>query len=285
MASGFSFNAYALGLGGAINSNRETIDSAGSIVLAGVGGSGESNIASYRSPKGSVTAGSIVTTVKGDRTDSNRYKATASVQIVGLVVKDWRTGAEILTARYLSALITSIHQTNGGLTPDSNITFQATIEDLKAGDETIDATLDVSLCNAGDTFDSFIEAFNAHPDRAELARHYGWLKSEDLVAAKAASVVVPDPFKSVGTIPLSVMHNRTRLLKPEDANGFTVPIPKFGGKLHIGEAILKRGRRRLNLLRLNLKAPLPVGDEADTEPPEDWMSFACLEGNGTEIMP
>lgn len=287
MKSLFSYNAYAVGLGGEITSAGEVIPSAGSIVLASSGGSGESQLDNYSSPLGSITASKIVTNVSGRRFGENQFVAEATVVITNLKVRDIRKNIEVFTADFLSAHVFSSHTKNGKVDPDSSITFHAKINGLRANGEEIDASIDTTLLDKnGDTYEGFLNAFTNNADALEYADHFGWDRAECLDGTRH---VVPARFREISTIPVSLMSRKAAKSVNLQRNKFTVTIPGLA-ELHIGEAILKRGRRRLNLLRLELgskpESDSTVGEnDASGDPPAGSLSFACVEGNGTEIMP
>ncbi|HYM61982.1 MAG TPA: hypothetical protein VEZ11_13950 [Thermoanaerobaculia bacterium] len=205
--------------------------------------------------------------------------ATATIE--GLNVQD------VLRVDKIVARVTSSHSPKSsgpGKIDEADIrTTGSHIEGLKVGGTSVRVEIDDTL-DRYSTLDAFNNAYasdetlrddcNARflwgrpPDGipADLARRYAWC--EELCRAQSSDGRFAPP-SSKGLIMGSIVGNITPRNGKLAAFGNVIVVPDFG-KIFLGELFIYQGRRRLNMLRLELGSPLD-GD----------ITVSSGESNGT----
>lgn len=285
----FAYNASALGAGGVIKRGDVTtiIPSLASVALAPTGGEG-SSVANYTSPE--LSFGYAETRVSGKETtpivlggspQPQRFTTSTFVQIYELNLFGR------LTVTQMGAVVTSTR----GMEPEEDHAFEVQVwyEGIKVDGHPV-----------GLEYDEDVRKCGRYADFQQLVG--GESPSNDLVARLG---VADDPmFAQQLSDGKAVQASVVKSLFPSGpigrGHGHVLPIPGIG-VARFGELMLKPGRRRLNLLRLQLDADLgwffPVspqiqGDEqrmsfANESAPGDGgsVTVASAEGNGSLLVP
>lgn len=278
----FAFNASALGVGGVIERGRviTTIPSLASVALAPTGGEGKSVVSNYFSEE--LKFSHAETRVYGRQfLDDGQPSFTTSTNVV---MKDVRI-FDKLHIEGMGSTVTSTRGFDGG--DDHDFELLLWYRGVRIGRREITPRIDVRLIrlrrydellrvlkenrSAAVDADAFSQRFNASPD--QLSK----LVSE----RKPVQGSLVESIEGYGP-------------KPVPAKIF---VPGLG-TVRFGELMLKPGRRRLNLLRINFGAPQvdfempntlmmeePMGDEFGTGLTGGSMTLGSGEGNGIPIGP
>jgi hypothetical protein len=289
----YAYNANAIGLGGIIEGpKRKIIPSIGSVALAPTGGEGSSVVTGYDAD--GISFDRSETRVFGNSPDGRLYFTRADVLMKHVNVFDQ------LQVELMMASVTTVREVIDGEAIDREFLFEASYEGLRINGGRVIPTLSTRLFNSNPTYDGFLNALN----------------QEENAEYRALLGMAQDDMK--GLIPLS----QTRALEmptircsllsqPVSDSGFAVDVRDVG-RVHLAEALIKPGRRRLTLFRVELSrrsAPPafptlpPDGDMIASRPMQviasaallpqmadesgsgGSMTFGSVEGNGAPTHP
>jgi hypothetical protein len=159
------------------------------------------------------------------------------------------------------------------------------IRGLTIDDVEVIPELDIDLCECP-TFGQFTKRIGDAP--AVYAKQFG-LGQQQLQSALAALPVR-------GSFVKDLQHRETEKFGPRQ--GFKLPVKNFGN-VHFGELVVKPGRRRVNLLRIEFDSTLQVGVQrkgraalssrgsttSTTSPHGGTMTLLSQDSNGSPSWP
>lgn len=315
----FTFHANTLAFGGQINEGRATkyLPSQASVALPPSGGFGESAVTSYNQE--GISFDRAESRVLGSTFDdgaSKTYTTYANVSVLNLDI-DGRIQALALTSG-----VKSVNTREGECTSESRISFDANIAGLVIDGVMIDITFDLETFSRHGTFDEFVNSFRSLNEEEMTARAeaYNWpieecRDVEDVDGRRVVKYHVPR--RCTTGIRASLLRSTKPRLAPGEIpgitrRGFTIEVDGFG-LIHLGEVLLKAGRRRINLLRVErgksfdggpsnrVSLPATGGEprlraiamtETNPEPASltsggsgGGYTFCSGEGNGTDFLP
>lgn len=294
-AQGFTYhyNASALGLGGVLkNRNGATtiIPSLASVALAPTGGEGSSEISNY--DKDGVSFSTARSFVAGYDSGYRTFTTTCDIYITNLNLFGR------LKAAILQTSISSTREVlaNGDIAIESDpdkarFSMHAMIRGLTIDDEEVVPEFDLDLCECS-TYEQFTSKIGGNGVGA-YARQFG-IEEHDL---KNVLVAKAQPIRA--SFVRGLRHKPTDKFGPR--KGFKLPVKKFGN-VHFGELVVKPGRRRVNLLRIDFDstvglrgreepqaAMMMAGAESlllPSPPPKDGtMTILSTDGNGAPSWP
>lgn len=243
----YHYNASALGLGGVLQDDRGVttiVPSIASVALAPTGGEGFIEITNY--DKDGVSFSNARSRVTGYDSAHSKFTTSSDVYITNLNLFG-RVKAAILQTNISSTR--DVLET-GELATESDpdkvrFSMQTMIRGLTIDGVEVIPELDLVLCECP-TFDQFTRRIDEAPDT--YARQFG-LGQAQLQTAMAALPVR-------GSFVKDLQHQPTEKFGPRQ--GFKLPVKNFGN-VHFGELVVKPGRRRVNLLRIEFDSTLQVG--------------------------
>lgn len=254
----YSFNSNALGFGGVITApKRAIIPSVASAVLAPTGGFGSATVTDFH--YGDLIAiGEARSEVFGMPTLDGGFAARSRVLLTNVDVKD------ILHADFLEATVTSTKDPGLEVTPQ--ITLNAIYEGLTLFGFPVAPQLDLAF-------------FNTRPDYHQLA---ATTQATEGVVYSLVARQRADSEMLRGSIVTAVNEcpGTTR-------SGVEIQVPAFG-TIYLGEVLVKKSRRRLNMLRIDLNSKLLVATENKALGDEGYdgsATFCSADSNGSEIYP
>lgn len=296
---GFAYHANAVAFGASIvKPTCDIIPSQASAVLCPSGGEASAivrnfdykGIISFDEAK-SYVAGSFEGVEDKDGHKTGAYNTLATTTIRNLNI------ANMLHVELIVARVSSKHSVvDGTVDEEGEITFDGSLmEGLRIGGVKGDITLDPKVFSDYPTFDTFVGGFPSDP-RFKAKSDLFWTDPMSKAAITGAQVatgtergkrpvpspgpVVPQPCR--GVINASLLDSITHRIDPRDPNsskqhiyrdGYGVVVREFG-RVNLAEVLMKRGQRRLNMVRLDLGCPLC-----------GTGSGGSVEGNGTPTMP
>lgn len=313
----FTFHANTLGFGGQIDKpglKPLFLPSQASLTLPPSGGFGESSVNNYA--EDGVSFYRAESRVFGSSFNDTIFKTYANVTVLGLDIQG-RIQADVL-----STTVTSINERKNGCTTESRISFDATMVGLVIDGQPIDVEFDPEPFRRYGTFDEFVQSFKGLDEQqmTERAAAYNWPIDECQTRVEGGRKEFHIPKRCSTGLRASLLRSTTPTLAPGlihgvTRQGFSIEVSGLG-LVHIGEVLLKAGRRRINLLRVELGktlGDLPMkrvsmasgGDEPRmlavgmTEGSADLVilngggggldgggyTFASGEGNGTDFLP
>lgn len=291
----FAYHANALGFGARIDKPVcDIIPSQASVALASSGGEGYAEVKNFNY-KNIITFDEARSYVAGSFEEENgkrTYNTLATVTIRNLDV------AGMVQVEHLVARISSRHDglddVEGKITFDGSMMRGVTIAGMP-----LDVRLDTGLFSRYPTYESFTQRFLRDREVVDKARMFAW--DAQLPGEKEPcdpdELANPDsPFMkrrtewltSRGVIPCSLLNDDVSNDIPQYAagdptpladlpyvhrRGYVIHVREFG-KVFLGEVHIKRGQRRLNMLRFELGCPV-CGDAAG----------GSVEGNGMPTVP
>jgi hypothetical protein len=311
----FTFHANTLAFGGQIDESNgpKYLPSQASAILPPTGGYGETvsgpyddGDVSFRSAKSNVTGSSY-----GDTYSTYANTAVFQLNIAG------RIRADVLTST-----VTSKNERDAdGCMGESQIRFEANIIGLVIDGHPIDVDFNPEPFRRHATYAEFVDSFKtmSEEDVTAYAAAYNWPMEECQTVVEENGVTRKTfhvPRRCTTGIRASLLRQTTPRLAAGEISGltrrgFTIEVAGFG-LLHLGEVLIKAGRRRVNLLRVELNKTLDgavmnrvVLPDAGSEPrlvttafstaPEAFTltggtgggsyTFATGEGNGTDFVP
>ncbi|HEY4642361.1 MAG TPA: hypothetical protein VII75_13525 [Thermoanaerobaculia bacterium] len=274
MSGHYVFNASAIGLGGVLTSpKRKVIPSLASVALAPTGGEGVGIVTNYDDGDG-ITFDRAETHVFGTSNGDGTYTTVADVMVNNLSVFNQ------LQVQAMRASVTSIRQVIDGMVFDRKFTFQAEYLGVYLNGQEMDLPVETKVFDDNPSYDDFVKALGTD-EMADYRKLIG------LDNAQAKSLV-----RSARAEDSATADSRTiccTAISPKCHAGFHVPV-KGVGTAHLAEVLVKQGRRRLTLLRLELEPrELPhVGiaiKESKGLSNNGSMTVGSVEGNGTYTLP
>lgn len=259
--SNYMFTANALAAGGAFmyDGSRVVVPSLASATLSPSGGLGRAFELNYRTP--SLSFDSATTMVDGNETAPGEFVTESQVQITGLeVLRRFRV-------KVLNAQVRSTRSLNGP-TPESKFEIKAYFDGIQFDNGPIIPHVDLSICSS--TYEELGAAEIAELAATETAAVVNARKKEHEAGAPIRTTVVDDVIAPPG---LTVAAGKRKSV---------VDVPGFA-KVHFGELIAKRGRRRMNLLRFEFG----TGQAPAATTGGNWgsLTIASGDGNGEPIWP
>lgn len=257
----YAFNASALGLGGIIERGHKTtvIPSLGSVVLPSTGGEGSAEIRNYDC--NDISFSTLQTRVGGYQVASDLFSTYSDILISNLnVFNRVRIGIMQLT-------LTSTRQVNSDQS-EARFEIRASYRGVSIDDEEIIPQLDMDMCSF-ETYGQFLEQALQSPTLIAEKLDQD-VESVTAMTRQSSPVVrgsIVADLRKPATSQLS--HRRNK-----------VDVPGLG-KLQFGELLLKQGRRRVNLLRLDFGDPTLESHETSG----GSLVMASGEGNGTPVWP
>jgi hypothetical protein len=315
---GFAFHANTLAFGGQIEEpgvRTKYLPSEASVTLPPGGGIGEAVSGPFS--KEGISFESARSYVTGSSFSEQVYNTYAHVEVTDLDINGR------IQVQVLSTTVTSMNRRDAnGCTGESRISFDANILGLVIDGHLIEVDFNPEPFRRWATFGEFVEAFTTMDPREarELIAAYNWPLDECQTTTQVGNETVTQfhvPRRCTTGIRASLLRRTIPALEPGEISGitrrgYTIEVAGFG-LIHLGEVLLKAGRRRLNLLRVELgktldslpilRAPLT---DASGEPrltvagldgaPENLTlagaggtggsyTFASGEGNGTDFVP
>ncbi|HEX6098301.1 MAG TPA: hypothetical protein VF432_18400 [Thermoanaerobaculia bacterium] len=282
----FAYNASALGAGGIIERGpvTYTIPSLASVALAPTGGEGRSVVANYVSQE--LSFSHAETRVYGRQTGRGvDAQFTTSTYVF---MKDVNIFGRITVAE-MGSTVTSTRGFEGG--DDHPFHIDIFYRDVRIDGKRVHPRLDAhlaSLSRYDDLAKALVPSRKGGPDtRGALANRFDATPDE---LARLVAERKPVQGSLVGAI---------EGLDPAPRSP-VIPVPGLG-TVRFAELMLKPGRRRLNLIRVNFGLPQregampiafslrnqdgPPGESLDDAPTGGSMTLGSGEGNGTPIEP
>lgn len=281
MDTTFLYHAFALGFGGTVRHPENcVIPSLASAVLPVGGGVGFGEAGPYKDSNG-ISFHRTTSRVSGSLDREGNFSTLATATVEGLNIQD------VLRVDKIVARVTSSHaprSTGPGKPDEADIRSTGShIEGLKVGGTAVQVEIDSTLDDLS-TLGAFTNAYasdaklredcNARflwgqplaglPD--DLIRRYAWCNDHCQSQAREGRFTPPS---SKGLIIGSIVKQITPLGGKVSAFGNVIVVPDFG-KIFLGELFIFQGRRRLNMMRLELGSPLD-GD----------VTVSSSESNGT----
>jgi hypothetical protein len=292
----FAFNASAVAFGARFEQpDNSIIPSQASVALAPTGGEGYETVRNFNY-KGVITFDEASVYVSGS-THGTVRNTLASVTIKNLNVLN------LLHVDLLSSRITSRHEAGKD---EGEITFHGSSADnLRIGGKEVKVNFNHDFYSRFSTHEKLLTALSKPgeddvPGMAQLLSHdmekcgckieesrrktlaqlladrFCWDPSEK--APKDPNVIhssLVDSIDDINVVNDADFKNRADLRAqfPVRRNGYVVTVSEFGS-IKIGEVIIKRGERRLNLLRFDLGCPF-VGN----------ATCGSVTTNGLETVP
>lgn len=316
---GFSFHANTLAFGGQIEQDGRTkyLPSEASVALPPGGGIGEAVSGpveregiSFRSARSYVTGSAYGDTV---------YTTYANVTVTDLDI-DRRIQVQVLNTN-----VTSTNRRDAdGCTAESRISFDVNIVGLVIDGHLIEVDFNPEPFRRNATYGEFVDSFKkmGANEAQELIEAFNWPIDECRTITHQTDgddrTEYHVPRRCTTGIRASLLRSTTPKLTPGEIpgitrRGYTIEVAGFG-LIHLGEVLLKAGRRRVNLMRVELgktldgttllRAPLAdAGGEprlvatafatggdmialaSPPTPPGGGYTFATGEGNGTDFLP
>jgi hypothetical protein len=281
MVGHYVFNASAIGLGGILTSpKRKVIPSLASVALAPSGGEGSALVTNYN--EDGVAFDRAETRVWGSSPDGRIYATRADVVVNNLNV------FEQLKVESMWASVTSIREVlENGDVLDRKFTFQAEFLGVRVNGTEIEVPVDTAVFDNNASYADFVKA----------------LGSDEMADYRALIGMNPENTKSLARSPKTkgeddALNPRTiccTAVSPKGKSGFHLPVEGLG-TAHLAEALIKPGRRRLTLLRLELPAhAMPnIGSDGAamrnimltrSVGGDGSMTIGSVEGNGTQTIP
>jgi hypothetical protein len=247
----YAYNANGIALGGIIKTpKRRIIPSVGSVALAPTGGEGVSVVTNY--DEGGISFDRSETRVFGDSPDGRTHYTRADVLMKRLNVFDQ------IQVEWMMASVTTVREVVDGEAIDREFLFEASYEGLRINGGRVIPAINTRLFNSNPTYDGFLNAL-AQDENAEYRALMG-MGPDDV-----KTLIPPSQTRS-----LEMPTIRCSLLsQPVSDSGFAVDVRDVG-RVHLAEALIKPGRRRLTLFRVELgrKDTLAPGGGFPTLPPD-----------------
>jgi hypothetical protein len=286
---GFAYHANAVAFGASIvKPTCDVIPSQASAVLCPSGGEGSAIVRNF-DYKGIISFDEAKSYVAGSFEGDEGRKTGAYNTLATTTIRNLNI-ANMLHVELLVARVSSKHSmTDGVIDEEGEITFDGSLmEGLRIGGVKGDVTLDPKVFSDYPTFDSFVSGFPADPrfkGKCDLfwtdPRSKAALTGGGTAAAgKRQDPVVPQVCR--GVVNVSLLDSLSHRIDPKDPksnkqhiyrDGYGIVVREFG-RVNLAEVTMKRGQRRLNMVRLDLGCPLC-----------GTGSGGSVEGNGSPITP
>lgn len=309
----FTFHANTLAFGGQLEDGRKTkyLPSQASVALPPGGGVGEATVTDY--DDGGVSFYRAESRVDGSAVDDKYFTTYATVKVSRLDI-DGRIQVGVMKSG-----VTSVNIREDDCTSESRISFEAQMLNLVIDGHLIQVDFDLEPFRRHGTFQEFVGSFGEMKKEEAEAYFaaYNWPAEECQTTTKVGEETVTQyhvPKRCTTGIRASILRGTTPSLAPGEIlgitrKGFTIEVAGFG-LVHLGEVLLKAGRRRINLLRVERGKTFEgspksrvslasAGDEprlraiamGETEELSGVVlsgggyTFCSGEGNGTDFVP
>lgn len=288
---GFAYHGNAVAFGASIvKPTPDIIPSQASAVLCPSGGEASAIVRNF-DYKGIISFDEAKSYVAGSfEADENgrdgAFNTLATTTIRNLNI------ANMLHVEFLVARVSSKHfMKDGVIDEEGMITFDGSLmEGLRVAGVKGDVTLDPTVFSDYPTYDSFIGGFPS--DRRFKAKsELFWSDPKSRAALtgvptgtapgrRPTEPTVPQVYR--GTVSCSLLDSLTHRIEPKDPksdkqhvyrDGYTLVVREFG-RVNLAEVSMKRGQRRLTMVRLDLGCPLC-----------GTGSGGSVEGNGSPLTP
>lgn len=263
MSVEYTFNASALGVGGQyIQRGREiVVPSLASVALASTGGDGTAEVTDFKSD--AITFTRARSRVSGRKGEDDVYTTESEIVIEDLRIFDK------LSFKRLRAVVTSTRDASEQDEEEGAFSVKAEYEGVMVDDCIIAPAVDDERCQASYRWHHSHVMRSRGP--AFAAGGMGPNSSAERGDSVRTSVVKALPVLTGACV------------ETDGCNILTVPGI---GRIYFGELLVKRGKRRLNLLRIDL-GPQPGEDPAKTKYVVDsgMLSVGSGDGNGEPIWP
>ena len=294
---GFAYHGNAVAFGASIvRPTYDIIPSQASAVLCPSGGEASAIVRNF-DYKGIISFDEAKSYVAGSFEGDEGRKTGAYNTLATTTIRNLNI-ANMLHVELLVARVSSKHSVIDGVaSEEGEITFDGSLmEGLRIGGIKSDVTLDPQVFSDYPTFDSFTSGFPADP-RFKAKSELFWSDPKSKAALAGGATVasgtergirpVPPPEPCVpqvfrGVVNCSLLDALSDRIHPKDPksdkqhvyrDGYGVVVREFG-RVNLAEVTMKRGQRRLNMIRLDLGCPLC-----------GTGSGGSVEGNGTPTMP
>lgn len=285
VARSFGFNASAVAFGGLIKPPNEKKTKAikglaPSVSLSPAGGFVESFVRSYK--EDGISFKGARTIVEGTVESDEIFTTTTTVEMEKLNVFG-RLKADALYTQIQSRRILG--------DSDSSFVIKATIEGLRIDEDAVRVPLNISLFRKIPTYREFIAYFSSAANMDEYGEAFGWNMSAGPRAVASLIAGVKDG--TLEPIRCSLLTSKIDRKKDFKQDGYSLDIPNFG-RVHLAEVLVKHGRRRVNLIRLEdvikpgrptkvVAKALRAAREGTTD---TYDATICSgEGNGSQTFP
>jgi hypothetical protein len=299
VAQGFGFNASAVVFGGLVttpSNEHRPIKSAPSVALAPSGGDAVSEMASAYTREPGIRFHHSYTGVTGSVLEAGKVHQT----VVRVGLRDLNIFG-LVKAERIDATLTSTHDASG----DSSFTILASFKRLEIAGDGITAPLDFELFSKVPTYKEFVDFFLDPGHMETYATKFGW----DVDSGRSSTAAMLAAFKAGDPLPSPEPIRCSLVTKPVVAGtdvtelrqqGYSLLLPRGLGTVHLAEVLVKPGRRRLNMLRVELPRPSSAvmrvvrksgfarlsDDSALTASSETYSATVCSgEGNGSSTFP
>jgi hypothetical protein len=250
-APGFTYlyDASALGLGGVLkhrNGATTIIPSLASVALAPTGGEGCNEISNY--DRDGVSFSNARSSVRGYDSAYRTFTTCSDVYISNL-----NLFGRVKVALLQMSISSTRDVLSADFTEESNpdkarFWMHALIRGLTIDDVEVVPQFDIDLCESP-TYDDFRTTI-AGRGVGVSAQQFGVDETELQTVLDAR----PQPIRA--SFVSDLQHRPTDKFGPR--RGFKLPVKNFGN-VHFGELVVKPGRRRVNLLRIEFDSSLGVG--------------------------
>lgn len=243
MSEMFTYNASSLAVGGKlkINGRQVIVPSLASVALSPTGGEGWSEIVNYHNEDGISFSHAQSYVVGFANAAENEFTTISEVRVSGLNVFDR------LKIDWLEARVESRHV----LRQESTFNVQVSYRNVVVDDIEVAPVIDVDLASSAyDTFGAL--------ETKLLGDTYGYAERFEMEKGDLVNTLA-DPMKPQLRASLTSHINMVRrdpMTKAATTSvapykGHSLLVPKFG-RAHFAEYLVKPGRRRVTLLRLEL---------------------------------
>jgi hypothetical protein len=242
MESVYSFNGSAIGLGGVLSSGgvKTVIPSLASVALAPTGGGGSAVCENYNDHGISFT-----------RAESRVFGTDIGDGIYTTYTDVYITNLNVLGRLKIALMNATISSTHNLKLNESSFTVSTSYRGIAVDDEDVIPEYDEALCLAP----TYVDVVRAVQDDIKgYAKR--WNASQRLLGTALKD---PNPMRPLG----GSLVKDLKATKIEKHANHAIHIPGLG-RAHFGEFLFKPGRRRVNLLRLDLgqfTAPKPPDPE------------------------
>jgi hypothetical protein len=259
----YTFNASALGIGGTyVRFGREVVvPSVASVALAPTGGEGRSQVYGYNNDQG-VEVASAFSFVKGSRSGSV-FTTESEIDLVGLSLFG-RVSIDHMYARVKSTR----NNPEGDGADEATFEVTATYEGVTVDDCEVEPFVDSEACTA------------------TYASHHSAVTAARPMNTPVPSLERGDPLRRSVVADLAL--NGTAVTR-STGGPYILNVPGLG-LMHFGELLVKRGRRRVNLIRFELGADTrllmatPTSRDAFSAD-SGTLSIGSGDGNGEPVWP
>jgi hypothetical protein len=251
MSDYFTYNASALAIGGALDfdGRRVIVPSLASVALSPTGGEGSSSVINYN--ENGISFSSADTKVIGF--DNNgEYTTYSTVLITGLNILNR------LKIDFMEARVESRHV----IGDESQFSVEASYRGVEVDGVEVAPVIDLELCSPDySRFDALARRLRG--SSAMFAERFGMLEEKltntlDDPSNPPLRASLAADFKIIERKPGSTEMKVSRA--PHKAHGLLIP---HLGRAHFAEYLVKAGRRRITLLRLDFDTKHGFHDELD----------------------